>query len=44
MWAAGDATGTVRDVITGALQPDEPIMALRRGGKAVILMTYRGDW
>jgi hypothetical protein len=22
----------------------EPIMGLRRGGKAVILMTYRGDW
>ena len=22
----------------------EPIMALRRGGKAVVLMTFRGDW
>lgn len=22
----------------------EPIMGLRRGGSAVILMTYRGDW
>lgn len=22
----------------------ESIMGLRRGGKAVILMTYRGDW
>jgi hypothetical protein len=23
---------------------DEAILALRRGGKAVVLMTYRGDW
>ena len=22
----------------------EPILALRKGGKAVILMTYPGDW
>jgi hypothetical protein len=22
----------------------EAIMSLRRGGKAVILVTYRGDW
>ena len=23
---------------------DEAILGLRRGGKAVILVTYRGDW
>lgn len=22
----------------------EPILALRKGGRAVVLMTYRGDW
>lgn len=22
----------------------EPILALRKGGSAVVLLTYRGDW
>ena len=24
--------------------PYEPILGLRRGGSAVVLLTYRGDW
>jgi hypothetical protein len=27
-----------------SLDVTEPILALRRGGRAVVLMTYRGDW
>lgn len=37
-------TGTVPGMTTDATGATEAIMSLRRGGKAVILMTYRGDW
>ena len=31
--------------MTDLVQPvNEAILGLRRGGKAVILLTYRGDW
>lgn len=29
---------------TDVTGPYESILGLRRGGQAVILMTYRGDW
>jgi len=35
---------TVRSMATDTTGVYESIMGLRRGGKAVILMTYRGDW
>lgn len=35
VWHAQDMTDT-------ALH--EPVLGLRRSGKAVVLLTYRGDW
>jgi hypothetical protein len=32
------------DVMDEASNVYEPILGLRRGGSAVVLLTYRGDW